>query len=193
MISFNSGCRFLLAMLILLLSLNVKAQKNEELFQVTLDSHEISQTVQSKLTRNQLEAYTAKAVPRLFTRVTGLKINVSLESELKSQAINWLKYYKLVPNIVDGVRIGQKLVLNFNQSAIEKVLKKHNLSVWSLEDRPSIKLMASLVEKNAIFKLDHEALNYRVDYPLQSLLQSFALNVAFASANEPWFSGRFKC
>jgi hypothetical protein len=187
MISFNSGCRFLLAMLILLLSLNVKAQKNEELFQVTLDSHEISQTVQSKLTRNQLETYTAKAVPRLFTRVTGLKINVSLESELKSQAINWLKYYKLVPNIVDGVRIGQKLVLNFNQSAIEKVLKKHNLSVWSLEDRPSIKLMASLVEKNAIFKLDHEALNYRVDYPLQSLLQSFALNVAFASANEPWF------
>ena len=171
---------------LMLFSLTTLAQNDDELFSVTLNAAELQAPIKPKLSQKALKTYSAQALDRLIVRLTGRVLPPEQLELLKPRAASWLKSYKLIPNVIDGVKIDDNLRLNYREDSINKMLSAEGLSLWAMGLRPKLLMMGTLVENGHVVRLSDQTLSYRVDYPLALLSEPFALPHRFADETQGW-------
>ncbi|BBP46219.1 hypothetical protein THMIRHAS_15920 [Thiosulfatimonas sediminis] len=144
---------------------------SKNLYQVEL-AHD-SQRGNAVLSDPELNALSAQAIRQLLLRLTGKKALLASPRAaiLLANPRNLLKTYDYVPIVQEGVQVGRKLRLTFDEIAVKSALAQAQIKIWPLNLRPKLLLMGTLVENNSVTKLNKEALQYRVDV---NLLEQFA-------------------
>ncbi|CAN8140354.1 hypothetical protein THIOSC13_1870002 [uncultured Thiomicrorhabdus sp.] len=156
------------------------------LYQVELA--DISNSNSVALNETQLVQLSEAGMKKLLVRLTGKSVLLdSPRTEfLLSNARNWLRTYSYVPIVQEGVQVGQKLRLKFDEVAIKAALAQAQIKIWPLNLRPELLLMGTLVENSSVTKLDQETLQYRIDINLRYLFADMALRVQTPQSSTPW-------
>ena len=156
------------------------------LYQVELA--DISNSNSVALNETQLVQLSEAGMKKLLVRLTGKSVLLdSPRTEfLLSNARNWLRTYSYVPIVQEGVQVGQKLRLKFDEMAIKAALAQAQIKIWPLNLRPELLLMGTLIENGSVTKLDQETLQYRIDVNLRYLFADMALRVQTPQSSTPW-------
>lgn len=164
----------------------VEAITAKNLYQVELA--DIKERSNAALSEAELIPLSEKGMKKLLVRLTGK--HALLQSPrtalLLTKARNWLRSYSYVPIVQEGVMVGQKLRLYFDEVALKAALAEEQIKIWPLNLRPRLLLMGTLVENSSVTKLDQEALQYRVDINLRQQFADMALTVETPQGTSPW-------
>ncbi|QKI89460.1 DUF2066 domain-containing protein [Thiomicrorhabdus xiamenensis] len=160
----------------------------KDLYAVELDNPNPEATIEYKLSEPVLNQLAEEGMRLLLVRLTGKRSLLSSPrtESLLSNSRRWLKSYAYVPVMQEGVKVGLKIRLKYDEVLLKQALAEMQIKVWPLNLRPKLLVMGTLVESNTITKLDQEALGYRVDINLQDYAEQLALPVSWPQETMPW-------
>ena len=139
-------------------------------------------------TRSALNVAIDQGLKIVLLRVTGQRSFLGSEAGLRftARARAWLRTYDVTPRVVDGVQIGQNIVLRFSEQKIRAALKADAVAIWPLNGRSTTLVMGSLVQKGQLLKLDQNKMRYRLDIEFRDDAQQMMLPIELPTSSSGW-------
>lgn len=126
---------------------------------------------------SQLDDLLTSSMRDLLIRVVGGEAALSLPQadQYIENARQWVKSYQVENREVDGVVVGQKLVVQFDQNRLLRDFQKDGIQVWPLSERPTTLLVGQWEQQGLEVNLSDESLQYRVDLDYRTYANLLAL------------------
>lgn len=141
---------------------------------------------------SQLDARLQSAMRDLLVRVVGgeeILQTAEAQNYIKS-ARSWVKNFSFDNREADGVVIGQKLVVEFDQARLLNQFQADGIAIWPLSHRPKTLLLGSWSQQGLTANLTAETLDYRIDLDPRDYANLLALEMDLP-ATEQEFSEVF--
>lgn len=126
---------------------------------------------------SQLNDLLTSSMRDLLVRVVGGEAALShpKAEDYIQKARQWVKSYQVENREVDGVVVGQKLVVQFDQNRLLKDFQRDGIQVWPLSERPNTLLIGQWEQQGLEVNLSDESLQYRVDLDYRDYANLLAL------------------
>ena len=126
---------------------------------------------------NQLNDLLRSSMRDLLVRVVGGEAALSHpEAEAYIQnARRWVQSYRVENREADGVVVGQKIVVRFDQNRLLSNFQRDGIQIWPLSERPKTLLIGQWEQQGLKVNLSDESLQYRVDLDYRDYANLLAL------------------
>lgn len=126
---------------------------------------------------SQLNDLLTSSMSDLLVRVVGgeAALNHPQAETYIEKARQWVKSYQVENREVDGVVVGQKLVVQFDQNRLLRDFQRDGIQVWPLSERPRTLLIGQWEQQGLQVNLSDESLQYRVDLDYRDYANLLAL------------------
>lgn len=170
-------------LLLLCMPTFVMAESTIDLFEVRLVQQ--ADETEEKQPFNKL---LLKAIRIELLRLTGAKDILSQpEAEtFVKQPKKWLKNYRYEPMMMDGVKVGNYVVFQFDRQRFYQYFQKQGLLIWPLENRPTTLVMGSRKLAGSLVKLDETSLSYLPTLDYRDIAQQLGLPIEMGDTGKRW-------
>ncbi|HEY9018414.1 DUF2066 domain-containing protein [Thiomicrospira sp.] len=126
---------------------------------------------------SQLNDLLTSSMRDLLVRVVGgeAALNHAKADTYIEKARQWVKSYQVENREVDGVVVGQKLVVQFDQNRLLRDFQRDAIQIWPLSERPKTLLIGQWEQQGLQVNLSDESLQYRVDLDYRDYANLLAL------------------
>lgn len=158
-------------------------QQAKNFFSVDLPQ-EASAQASDKISDEQVR----QAMTELLVRITGQPVLLKnpIGQQFLAKGRSWLSSYNRVPVLQEGVKVGEKLRLNFDAKNVQMALSEIDFEVWPMALRPKTLVMGTLVQRGSLQKLDFASSQFRNDASIMTPAEKYALPISLPIKNDAW-------
>lgn len=124
----------------------------------------------------------------LLLRLTGnpsYKLTPAGESFI-AQNRRWLKSYNWIAVMQEGVKVDERLKLNFDEKLVSEALQAEKMPVWPVMLRPSLLVMGSVVQQGTLQKISYSQAQFQQNVSLLQAGDQAAVNLSLPQTANDW-------